>query len=114
MSKRKLSRQQRWRVEKIQAEREKRAQKQQNQEDEKLSAGEYGTEQPGRVIAHFGRTLDVQDAELNTVRCHLRANLEGLVTGDNVIWRAGQDGSGVVVAWSSWPSTAPAAHARTS
>ena len=32
------------------------------------------------------------------VRCHLRANLQGLVTGDTVIWREGQEGSGVVVA----------------
>lgn len=98
MSKRKLSRQQRWRVEKIQAEREKRSHKQQANEDEKLAAGEYGAEQPGRVMAHFGRTLEVQDADFKAVRCHLRANLDGLVTGDKVIWRAGQDGSGVVVA----------------
>ncbi|MGM0522189.1 MAG: small ribosomal subunit biogenesis GTPase RsgA [Pseudomonadota bacterium] len=98
MSKRKLSRQQRWRVEKIQAEREKRAEKRGVEESEKLAAGEYGAEQPGRVIAHFGRTLEVQDAERTPVRCHLRANLEGMVTGDWVIWRAGQDGSGVVVA----------------
>ncbi|MDR5898144.1 small ribosomal subunit biogenesis GTPase RsgA [Halomonas vilamensis] len=98
MSKRKLSRQQRWRVEKIQAEREKRAEKRGVEESEKLAAGEYGAEQPGRVVAHFGRTLEVQDAERTPVRCHLRANLEGMVTGDWVIWRAGQDGSGVVVA----------------
>ena len=98
MSKRKLSRQQRWRIEKIQAEREKRAYKQQSHEDEKLAAGEYGVEQQGRVVAHFGRTLEIQDADFNAVRCHLRANLDGLVTGDRVIWRAGQDGSGVVVA----------------
>jgi ribosome biogenesis GTPase len=98
MSKRKLSRQQRWRVEKIQAEREKRAEKRGANASEKLAAGEYGAEQPGRVVAHFGRTLEVQDAERTPVRCHLRANLEGLVTGDWVIWRNGQDGSGVVVA----------------
>lgn len=99
MSKRKLSRQQRWRIEKIQAERAKRAEKRQNQDDEKLSAGEYGTERAGRVTAHFGRTLDVTERlGQKPVRCHLRANLEGLVTGDRVIWRAGEDGSGVVVA----------------
>ncbi|MFG6175892.1 small ribosomal subunit biogenesis GTPase RsgA [Halomonas sp. THAF12] len=99
MNKRKLSRQQRWRVEKIQAERAKRAEKRGEQDAEKLAAGEYGPEQPGRVIAHFGRTLDVRpEGDSTPVRCHLRANLEGLVTGDRVIWRAGQDGSGVVVA----------------
>lgn len=98
MSKRKLSRQQRWRVEKIQAEREKRSHKQEANDDEKLAAGEYGAEQPGRVIAHFGRTLEVHNTDLIAVRCHLRANLDNLVTGDWVTWRAGQDGSGVVVA----------------
>ncbi|ATJ83771.1 small ribosomal subunit biogenesis GTPase RsgA [Halomonas beimenensis] len=99
MSKRKLSRQQRWRIEKIQAERARRAEKRGAKESEQLAAGEYGPEQPGRVIAHFGRTLDVlPEGGEAPVRCHLRANLEGLVTGDRVIWRAGQDGSGVVVA----------------
>ncbi|MDN3556690.1 small ribosomal subunit biogenesis GTPase RsgA [Halomonas maura] len=99
MSKRKLSRQQRWRIEKIQAERARRAERRGDQDDEKLAAGEYGPEQQGRVTAHFGRTLEVApDDDGEPVRCHLRANLEGLVTGDRVIWRAGQDGSGVVVA----------------
>jgi len=98
MSKRKLSRQQRWRVEKIQAEREKRAAKHGAQEAEQLAAGEYGAEQAGRVIAHFGRSLEVRSANGAAVRCHLRANLQGLVTGDTVIWREGQEGSGVVVA----------------
>lgn len=98
MSKRKLSRQQRWRVEKIQAEREKRAAKHDAREAEQLAAGEFGAEQTGRVIAHFGRSLEVRSTHGAAVRCHLRANLEGLVTGDTVIWREGQDGSGVVVA----------------
>ncbi|WP_447926253.1 small ribosomal subunit biogenesis GTPase RsgA [Vreelandella sp. EE27] len=98
MSKRKLSRQQRWRVEKIQAERTERAEKREVQDTQKLAAGEYGAEQPGRVMAHFGRTLEVRDSDNAPVRCHLRANMDGLVTGDRVIWRAGQEGSGVVVA----------------
>ncbi|MGR4067441.1 small ribosomal subunit biogenesis GTPase RsgA [Billgrantia sp. C5P2] len=95
MSKRKLSRQQRWRIEKIQAERSRRAEQRDAQDSQKLAAGEYGPERPGRVIAHYGRTLDVQgDADEATVRCHLRANLEGLVTGDRVIWRATYDDEG--------------------
>lgn len=110
MSKRKLSRQQRWRIEKVHAEREQRAVKRDDRDTDKLAAGEYGPEQPGRVIAHFGRTLDVVSEKApervaekirdgsDVVRCHLRANLEGLVTGDRVIWRHGQEGSGVVVA----------------
>lgn len=106
MSKRKLTRQQRWRIEKIQAERAARAERRDAHDKNKLDAGEYGPERPGRVTAHYGRTLDVEapdvedraDGRLHRHRCHMRANLEGLVTGDRVIWRAASDGSGVVVA----------------
>ena len=101
MSRRKLTRQQRWRVEKIQAERAERASKKDERDSERLDAGEYGAERPGRVAAHFGRSLEVESVEGDQVRlhrCHLRANLEGLVTGDQVIWRQANDGSGVVVA----------------
>lgn len=98
MSKRKLSRQQRWRIDKIQAERAARAARKDEQDSEKLAAGEYGPEQPGRVTAHFGRTLDVRpEAGGQAVRCHLRANLDGLVTGDRVIWRGRQDPAGHTV-----------------
>ncbi|MCE0732559.1 small ribosomal subunit biogenesis GTPase RsgA [Halomonas sp. G15] len=98
MSKRKLSRQQRWRIEKIQAERAERATRRDVPEDELLAAGDYGPEQPGRVIAHFGRTLDVRpDADGEVIRCHLRANLEGLVTGDRVVWRGRTDAEGRTV-----------------
>lgn len=98
MSKRKLSRQQRWRIEKIQAERAERAAKRDARESEQLAAGEYGPERPGRIVAHFGRTLDVRpEGGDEAVRCHLRANLEGLVTGDRVIWRGREDPNGRVV-----------------
>ncbi len=68
MSKRKLSRQQRWRIEKIQAERAKRAEQLDAKDSQKLAAGEYGPERSGRVIAHFGRTLDVQGTAMGR-RC---------------------------------------------
>ena len=98
MSKRKLSRQQQWRIEKVQAERTKRAEKRETQDRDKLDAGEYGPEQHGRVIAHYGRSLEVESESGSLHRCHLRANLETLVTGDRVIWREASDASGVVVA----------------
>ncbi len=99
MSKRKLSRQQRWRIEKIQAERQARATRHDVHEGDTLESGEYGSEKPGRVIAHFGRSLDVGSADDDVLhRCHLRANLDSLVTGDRVVWREASDGSGVVVA----------------
>ncbi|MFD2189309.1 small ribosomal subunit biogenesis GTPase RsgA [Pistricoccus aurantiacus] len=99
MSKRRLTRQQRWRIEKIQAERGDRAKRQDSRDQSRLAAGDYGPEREGRVIAHFGRTLEVRDsANATHHRCHLRANLDGLVTGDRVVWCKAQDESGVVVA----------------
>ncbi|WP_106478660.1 small ribosomal subunit biogenesis GTPase RsgA [Phytohalomonas tamaricis] len=105
MSTRKLSRQQRWRVEKVQAERNARASRRDENDRGKLEAGEYGPEQPGRVIAHFGRTLDIEANDGSVHRCHRRANLDSLVTGDRVSWREANDGTGVVVARGERDST---------
>lgn len=56
----------------------------------------------GRVISHYGQHLDVETTaegeQTSVVRCHQRANLPALVTGDLVSWEAGADGSGVVTA----------------
>jgi ribosome biogenesis GTPase len=97
MSKRKLSRQQAWRVEKIQRERAKRAARRDAAAHEALAAGELGPEREGLVIAHYGTQVAVESAPGEGQRCHLRANLEGLVTGDRVVWCQG-DSLGVVVA----------------
>ncbi|MEH6584867.1 MAG: small ribosomal subunit biogenesis GTPase RsgA, partial [Halioglobus sp.] len=97
MSKRKLTRKQAWRIEKIQAERAKRAAKRGASADEALSAGELGAEREGLVVAHFGTQVAVESAPGESQRCHMRANLEGLVTGDKVIWCEGEP-TGVVVA----------------
>ena len=101
MSKRKLSRRQAWRIKKIQDERTERANKRSDVIDQQVSEGELGSEQQGLVIAHYGRQVDVecqQGKDSGTIaRCHLRANLDTLVTGDQVIWRQGNP-TGVVVA----------------
>ena len=101
MSKRKLNRRQTWRIKKIQQERTERAAKKAQQVDKQLSEGELGDEQQGLVIAHYGSQVDVECLQGanqgQTFRCHLRANLDALVTGDQVIWRAGKP-TGVVVA----------------
>lgn len=51
-----------------------------------------GPEQEGLIISHFGRSVDVEALEApeegQVHRCHLRANLGPLVTGDRVVWRA--------------------------
>jgi len=102
MAKRQLNRRQNWRIEKVQGERAARAAKRENLTLETLQGGELGPEQTGLVIAHFGVQVEVeaQEGELSgqVFRCHLRANLPALVTGDRVVWRAGNQGIGVIVA----------------
>ncbi|BAP43056.1 small ribosomal subunit biogenesis GTPase RsgA [Pseudomonas sp. 21LCFQ02] len=102
MAKRQLNRRQNWRIEKIQGERAARAAKRETQALEILEGGDLGPEEFGQVIAHFGVQVEVeaQDGEHRgqTYRCYLRANLPALVTGDKVVWRAGNQGVGVIVA----------------
>lgn len=137
MSKRKLSRRQAWRIEKIQQEREARANRRDATVDQLDGAAgsnksannaQLGPEQLGLVIAHFGTQVEIEPLETSTPlvsseqghsveeaidkkdspnkeqvqkpirrRCHFRANLGSLVTGDHVVFRDG-DPMGVVVA----------------
>ncbi|MCU1723562.1 MULTISPECIES: small ribosomal subunit biogenesis GTPase RsgA [Pseudomonas] len=102
MAKRQLNRRQNWRIEKIQEERAARAAKREGRALEVLEGGDLGPEQTGLVIAHFGVQVEVEaeqgDEAGQVFRCHLRANLPALVTGDRVVWRAGNQGIGVIVA----------------
>jgi len=98
MSKRNLTRRQTWRAEKIQAERLARSQKKVGKIQQSLGAGELGPEQQGRVITRFGSSVDVEDADGVIHRCLLRQNLPSLVCGDRVVWQAGPEHTGVVVA----------------
>lgn len=101
MSKRKLSRRQAWRVEKIHKERTDRALKKEDKIAQQLDSSELGPEQQGLIISHYGKQVDVEalDDEYSgqIFRCHLRTHLGQLVTGDKVIWRKGKE-QGVVVA----------------
>lgn len=101
MAKRKLTRRQSWRIQKIQDERAARASKKDTAIDQQLDSSDLGPEQHGLIISHFGRTVDVEATEGTQqgtiIRCHMRTNLGQLVTGDRVIWREGKD-TGVVVA----------------
>lgn len=100
MSKRRISRQQSFRIQKIQDERIERARRREERATDLLESGELGPEQEGLVLAHFGTQLEVEalEGELTgqVFRCHLRANLEHLVTGDRVIWQP-DTGSGIGV-----------------
>jgi ribosome biogenesis GTPase / thiamine phosphate phosphatase len=98
MAKRQLTRRQQWRIEKIQEERAARSAKRESRAVEVLQGGDLGPEQPGQVIAHFGVTVEVEDAEGQVFRCYRRANLPSLVTGDHIVWRSGADDQGVIVA----------------
>lgn len=99
MTKRKLSRRQLWRIQKIQEERRSRAgRKRLSAEEEERLQSHLGPEQYGLVVAYHGSSVEIEDESRQVHPCKLRQNLEPLVTGDRVIWRPLKDGSGVVVA----------------
>ena len=97
MSKRKLNRRQQWRIAKIQQEREARARKREESLEQAAEEGDLGQEQTGLVIANYGSQVLVEseaatsaaDADEGPLRqrCHIRANIDTLVTGDKVAWR---------------------------
>jgi len=100
MSKRHLTRRQRWRIDKIQQERLDRADRKDRHLTDQLSGSELGIEQEGLVIAHQGSLIQVEPAnkELPVHSCRFRTNLPEIVTGDQVVWRADPHGGGVIVA----------------
>lgn len=102
MAKRRLNKQQQWRIRKIQEERAARAARKEQVIDQQLDTGDLGPEQTGLVIAHYGQQLDVEALEGDNtgqvLRCFVRANIDSLVTGDRVVWRPGKGETGVIVA----------------
>lgn len=98
MAKRRLTRHQQWRIEKIQQERTSRATQREAKLMEELEGGDFGVEQIGLVTAHFGIQVEVEASDNVRYRCHLRANIPSLVTGDKVIWRAGNQQNGIITA----------------
>ncbi|MCG8315278.1 MAG: small ribosomal subunit biogenesis GTPase RsgA [Pseudomonadales bacterium] len=101
MSKRKLTRKQAWRVQKIQEEKAKRI----NKKAETVDNSELGPEIEGCVVSHFGKLVEVEAlvdsteiAQGDAMQCHFRANLGNIVTGDRVVWRVGKSGQGMIEA----------------
>ena len=82
MSKRKLTRRQAWRVRKIQDERRKRAGTAARPRKNRSAVASWAWSATGLVIAHYGTQVLVEAGDLRQ-RCHLRANLDSLVTGDH-------------------------------
>jgi len=106
MGKRNLTRRQEWRIKKIQEERASRLSGKAQHIDQQVTKiykdDSLGPEQKGLVIAHYGSQLAIESLDGKTkgelVRCHFRSNLQSLVAGDEVVWRAGNDGTGIIVA----------------
>jgi ribosome biogenesis GTPase len=91
-----LTRRQKWRIEKIQAERIARANKSSdNSEDLLDNAGEAQT---GLVITRYGQHLLVEAESGELYQCTGRRNIELSVAGDQVIFQTIGDDEGVVTA----------------
>lgn len=85
MTKRKLSKQQSARV-------NQRRQATDNSAPNKRSSEQLGPELEGLVISHFRNKADIESAvDQRVVRCHLRANLGQIVSGDKVLWQESKD-----------------------
>jgi len=86
MSKRHLSDQQSKRIQ------HQHAQRIANIKDKPFDQSNLSAPETGLIIAHYGRQLEVQGIDGEHAgqiwRCHLRSNLEALVTGDLIIWQA--------------------------
>ena len=102
MAKRQLTRRQQWRIDKIHQERLKRAERNTRLDSDQESHQALGPEQPGIVVARYGAQADVLTPSENPAqrvnRCNLRTQLDNLVTGDRVVWRASDSGGGVITA----------------
>ncbi|MDE0841305.1 MAG: small ribosomal subunit biogenesis GTPase RsgA [Porticoccaceae bacterium] len=100
MSKRKLTKQQKARIQSNQDSAGAPTSTSQNSHSQ-THAASLGPETVGRVISNFGSQLDIEALEGtqsgNLYRCHKRANVDTLVTGDHVVWRAAEP-YGVVIA----------------
>ena len=53
----------------------------------------HGEPQDGIVISRFGMHADVEAADGSQHRCNIRRTIRSLVTGDRVVWRAGENTS---------------------
>ena len=92
MAKRNLSLRQKNRIQSIQERRRERAILKNSVSDDELeNLTQLGPEVRGTVITNFGAQIDIEGLDDSyrgkIYRCHIRANLEPLVTGDIVIWR---------------------------
>ena len=98
MARRRLTRRQRERIQKIQEKRRNGLSERAAQEAETLSDGGLGPPQTGLVIANYGPAVVLEDRDGELRRCAVRQNLEMLVPGDRVVWQPAGEDEGVVTA----------------
>ncbi len=90
-----LTRRQKWRIEKIQAERVVRANK---AADSNQNLGNSAEVQIGLVITRYGQRLLVESEAGDLVQCTARRNIDLSVAGDQVIFQMNDDNTGVITA----------------
>jgi ribosome biogenesis GTPase len=95
MARRRLTKQQKTRIQAIQ---EKRRNRLDSKARQSLSEVEGNPPLEGRVIIRHGATLGVMDGQGRLFRCQTRQNIGHPVCGDWVIWQQVDDISGVVTA----------------
>ncbi len=98
MAKRRISDQQKRRIQNIQNKRREKAAKNQQQKTDALTSQGLGQEQSGLVITNYGQTLLIEDENCKLFRCVARQNLGAIVCGDRVIWQASSEQEGVIIA----------------
>lgn len=84
MSKRRITKQQSARIQKIQA-------------DYRQKPDNGSNSLPGLVLTRFSRHAEVEDEMGNRIHCSIRPNIDSLVAGDRVIWQVEGVGQGIVV-----------------
>lgn len=52
---------------------------------------QLGKSEDGVVISRFGQHVDIQSEHGEIFRCNIRRTVDSLVTGDEVLWRRGQE-----------------------
>ena len=96
MAKRRLTRRQSWRIEKVQQERLARLGRAAEHGEHVLDDAQLGIEEQGLVVANHGANISVRDSDGRIARVFLRSNLELPVAGDHVVWRRSPD-AGVII-----------------
>ena len=68
------------------------------QQDLLVADQDISATQEGLIIAHYGKTLDVETAAGETFRCHARQNLGAIAAGDQVLFGLTLQNEGIITA----------------